>query len=138
IRTSWTTLTRKCLWRFSRRAIRMSPDVRWNRGCSRLRAISRRTMCGAAGRARVGKSWSICSPSALNTTIHRARRTLSSPPDLGEALAKLPRAQREAFAMLKLEGLSLEGAAERAGVSVGALKVRAHRAYKALRKLISG
>ena len=62
----------------------------------------------------------------------------SSPPDLGEALAKLPRAQREAFAMLKLEGLSLEGAAERAGVSVGALKVRAHRAYKTLRKLISG
>jgi RNA polymerase sigma-70 factor (ECF subfamily) len=57
---------------------------------------------------------------------------------LGEALAKLPRAQREAFAMLKLEGLSLEGAAERAGVSVGALKVRAHRAYKTLRKLISG
>jgi RNA polymerase sigma-70 factor (ECF subfamily) len=62
----------------------------------------------------------------------------SSPPDLGEALAKLPRAQREAFAMLKLEGLSLEGAAERAGVSVGALKVRAHRAYKTLRKLIGG
>jgi RNA polymerase sigma-70 factor (ECF subfamily) len=62
----------------------------------------------------------------------------SNPPDLGEALAKLPRAQREAFAMLKLEGLSLEGAAERAGVSVGALKVRAHRAYKTLRKLISG
>jgi RNA polymerase sigma-70 factor (ECF subfamily) len=62
----------------------------------------------------------------------------SSPPDLGEALARLPRAQREAFAMLKLEGLSLEGAAERAGVSVGALKVRAHRAYKTLRKLIGG
>jgi len=62
----------------------------------------------------------------------------SSPTDLGEALAKLPRAQREAFAMLKLEGLSLEGAAERAGVSVGALKVRAHRAYKTLRKLIGG
>ena len=61
-----------------------------------------------------------------------------SAPDLGEALAKLPRAQREAFAMLKLEGLSVEGAAERAGVSVGALKVRAHRAYKTLRKLIGG
>ena len=61
-----------------------------------------------------------------------------SPPDLGEALAKLPRAQREAFAMLKLEAMSLEGAAERAGVSVGALKVRAHRAYKTLRKLIGG
>jgi DNA-directed RNA polymerase specialized sigma24 family protein len=32
--------------------------------------------------------------------------------------------------------LSLEVAAARAGVSVGALKVRAHRAYKAVKKLI--
>jgi RNA polymerase sigma-70 factor (ECF subfamily) len=59
-------------------------------------------------------------------------------PDLAEALDKLPPNQREAFSMLKLEGLSLEAAAARSGVSVGALKVRAHRAYKALRKLIGG
>jgi DNA-directed RNA polymerase specialized sigma24 family protein len=32
--------------------------------------------------------------------------------------------------------MSLEIAAERAGVSVAALKVRAHRAYKALRRII--
>jgi DNA-directed RNA polymerase specialized sigma24 family protein len=32
--------------------------------------------------------------------------------------------------------MSLEGAAARAGVSVAAMKVRAHRAYKALRELI--
>jgi RNA polymerase sigma-70 factor (ECF subfamily) len=51
-----------------------------------------------------------------------------------EVLEKLPDAQREAFAMLKLEGLTTEEAAERAGVSVSALKVRAHRAYKAIRK----
>jgi RNA polymerase sigma-70 factor (ECF subfamily) len=61
-----------------------------------------------------------------------------SAPDLAEALEKLPPNQREAFSMLKLEGLSLEAAAERSGVTVGALKVRAHRAYKALRKLIGG
>jgi DNA-directed RNA polymerase specialized sigma24 family protein len=39
--------------------------------------------------------------------------------------------------MLKLEGLTTEEAAERAGVSVSALKVRAHRAYKALRKALA-
>jgi RNA polymerase sigma-70 factor (ECF subfamily) len=61
-----------------------------------------------------------------------------SAPDLAEALEKLPPSQREAFSMLKLEGLSLEAAAARSGVTVGALKVRAHRAYKALRKLIGG
>jgi RNA polymerase sigma-70 factor (ECF subfamily) len=57
-------------------------------------------------------------------------------PELDAVLAKLPSDQRQAFTMLKLDGLSLEAAASRAGVSVGALKVRAHRAYKALKKLI--
>jgi RNA polymerase sigma-70 factor (ECF subfamily) len=54
-----------------------------------------------------------------------------------EILERLPAAQREAFAMLKLEGLTTEEAAKRAGVSVSALKVRAHRAYKALRKALA-
>ena len=54
-----------------------------------------------------------------------------------EILERLPATQREAFAMLKLEGLTTEEAAERAGVSVSALKVRAHRAYKALRKALA-
>ncbi len=62
----------------------------------------------------------------------------SAPPDLEDALAKLPTAQREAFSMLKLDGMSLEVAAARAGISVGALKVRAHRAYNALKKIIGG
>jgi RNA polymerase sigma-70 factor (ECF subfamily) len=62
---------------------------------------------------------------------------LRSAPNLEDAVARLPEQQREAFSMLKLEGLSIEQAAERAGVSAGALRVRAHRAYKILRKLIS-
>jgi RNA polymerase sigma-70 factor (ECF subfamily) len=57
-------------------------------------------------------------------------------PDLGAALARLPPAQREAFEMLKLDGLSVRVAAERAGTTPGALKVRAHRAYKALQALL--
>ena len=57
-------------------------------------------------------------------------------PALAEALRALPRPQREAFTMLKLEGLSVGAAAARAGVTPGALKVRAHRAYKALRALL--
>jgi RNA polymerase sigma-70 factor (ECF subfamily) len=59
-----------------------------------------------------------------------------SDPNLEDAVARLPDQQREAFAMLKLEGLSIEQAAARAGISEGALRVRAHRAYKAIRKLI--
>ena len=55
-----------------------------------------------------------------------------------EVLEDLPASQREAFAMLKLEGLSVEEAAARAGVTVSALKVRAHRAYGALRQALLG
>jgi RNA polymerase sigma-70 factor (ECF subfamily) len=94
---------------------------------------------------------------ARNVTIDHARRRLARSgwevtveqlpdapgeadaplaPRLDEALARLPAAQREAFRMLKLEGLSVDAAAERAGTTPGALKVRAHRAYKALRALL--
>src|SRR5262245_13068492 len=57
---------------------------------------------------------------------------------LADALRSLPRPQREAFSMLKLEGLSVGAAAARAGVTPGALKVRAHRAYKALKAILGG
>ena len=59
-------------------------------------------------------------------------------PRLAEALDRLPPAQREAFEMLQLEGLSVAAAAARVGITTGALKVRAHRAYKALRALLGG
>jgi RNA polymerase sigma-70 factor, ECF subfamily len=66
-----------------------------------------------------------------------AETPLTAAPELSAALAELPPDQREAFSMLKLDGLSVEAAAARAGVSVGALKVRAHRAYKSLKRLIA-
>jgi RNA polymerase sigma-70 factor (ECF subfamily) len=55
---------------------------------------------------------------------------------LADALRSLPRPQREVFSMLKLEGLSVGAAATRAGVTPGALKVRAHRTHKALKLLL--
>ena len=38
--------------------------------------------------------------------------------------------------MLKLEGLTVHHAAARAGVTPGALRVRAHRAYQAIRAFL--
>ncbi len=58
-------------------------------------------------------------------------------PELEGALATLPASQREAVELLHLEGLSVAEAAERVGVSPGALKVRAHRGYRSLRVLLS-
>ena len=59
-------------------------------------------------------------------------------PDLEQALSALPPAQRQAVEMIHLEGLSVSDAAARAGVTKGALKVRAHRGYQALRSLLRG
>jgi RNA polymerase sigma-70 factor (ECF subfamily) len=56
---------------------------------------------------------------------------------LRQALSRLPPFQREAFVMTKIEGLSLLEASERTGASVGALKVRVHRAYEQLRTMLS-
>jgi RNA polymerase sigma-70 factor, ECF subfamily len=53
-----------------------------------------------------------------------------------DALAQLPDAQREAVVLTKLEGKSVAEAAEIAGTTIGAMKVRAHRGYEALRKLL--
>ena len=53
-----------------------------------------------------------------------------------DALAQLPEQQREAVVLTKLEGKSVSEAAEIAGTTVGAMKVRAHRGYEALRKLL--
>jgi RNA polymerase sigma factor (sigma-70 family) len=56
---------------------------------------------------------------------------------LRDALEALPGQQREVIEMLKVEGLSVEAAAARARITPGALRVRAHRAYRALRALIA-
>jgi RNA polymerase sigma-70 factor (ECF subfamily) len=57
---------------------------------------------------------------------------------LEDALRRLPAAQREAFEMLKLEGMSVEAGAARAGTTTGAFKVRAHRAYRTIKALLGG
>ena len=52
---------------------------------------------------------------------------------LAEALARLPDSQRTAFELLKQDGLTLAEAAEVLGVTVTAVKLRAHRAYESIR-----
>lgn len=59
-------------------------------------------------------------------------------PELAQALAELPAKHREAVEAIHVEGLSVEEAAARAGVTRSALKVRAHRGYRALRDKLGG
>lgn len=53
---------------------------------------------------------------------------------LDARIEKLPEAHRDAFLLLRVEGLSLAQAASVLGVTVAAVKVRAHRAYTRLRQ----
>jgi RNA polymerase sigma factor (sigma-70 family) len=48
------------------------------------------------------------------------------------ALAALPAGQREVVELHKLQGMSMAEVAERLAIREGAVRVRAHRAYKAL------
>ena len=56
---------------------------------------------------------------------------------LGEELQRLPENQRVAFELIKQEGLSVAEAAQVLGTTVAAVKLRAHRAYEALRAVLA-
>jgi RNA polymerase sigma-70 factor (ECF subfamily) len=61
--------------------------------------------------------------------VHRMRSEAALRGDL----ERLPRALREAFELLKVEGLSVAECAEVLGITRGMVKIRAHRATVALR-----
>jgi RNA polymerase sigma-70 factor (ECF subfamily) len=52
-------------------------------------------------------------------------------------LARLPESQRVAFELVRVEGLSHDDAARVLGVTVSAVKLRAFRAYSALRAVLA-
>lgn len=56
---------------------------------------------------------------------------------LDAELRRLPENQRIAFELLKQEGLSVAEAAQVLGTTASAVKLRAHRAYEALRSALS-
>lgn len=56
---------------------------------------------------------------------------------LERELEAIPDNQRAAFELIKLDGLSVADAAAVLGTTVAAVKVRAHRAYEALRAAIA-
>jgi len=73
--------------------------------------------------------------------------SLASPPheqmrfetrrDLSMALERLPHEQREVVRLHFIEELSFEEIGTKVGATAGAVRVRAHRGYTALRKLLS-
>jgi RNA polymerase sigma-70 factor (ECF subfamily) len=66
---------------------------------------------------------------APDEVLHRKRSEAA----LRQDLLRLPPAYREAFELLKIEGLSVAESAEVLGITHGMVKIRAHRATVALR-----
>lgn len=56
---------------------------------------------------------------------------------LSEELSRLPENQRVAFELIKQDGLSVAEAAQVLGTTVAAVKLRAHRAYEAMRAVLA-
>lgn len=82
--------------------------------------------CEDAGTSAVAKT------DAADEVVHGKELALR----LERELARLPEAQRIAFELLKEDGLSLAEAAEVLGTTVGAVKLRLHRANEALRAVL--
>ena len=58
--------------------------------------------------------------------------------ELHLAIEKLPEKQKTAVKLIKIEGYSIKEVSESTGMSESAVKVTAHRAYKALKKRLLG
>ncbi len=105
-----------------------------------MRAIARNAMIdsfresGRRGEREVGVDWIDDVPAEPPSS----RTSEGLDPRLQAALERLPDKQRQAVEMIQLRELSVAEAALEAGVSPGALKVRAHRGYRALRRMLGG
>jgi RNA polymerase sigma-70 factor (ECF subfamily) len=69
----------------------------------------------------------------LPDQVAEGRQTLAVVKD---AIARLPVAQREALVLLRFEGMSVAEAAQILGATESAVKLRAFRAYEALRAVL--
>jgi len=107
-----------------------------------LAAITRRRSIDALRRrSRIGRmeiadqeAYETFSDDAANRTMEQSLNA----DGLGQAVAALPEAQREALELLKLKEMSLNEASLTSGKSIAALKVNVHRAIKTLRAQMKG
>jgi RNA polymerase sigma-70 factor (ECF subfamily) len=83
--------------------------------------------------AAIGAPDAIATPEEVELAKEETREAAKR---LEGALGRLPATQREVVTLHKLEGLSMAEVADRLHVKQGAVRVRAHRAYKALAAIL--
>lgn len=101
-------------------------------------AIARNVVLDHARAARIRKTERLPSdpgaePADDGADQESAAIALQAARTVQAVLAKLPAAQREAFVLIRYEGLSVQDAAAIVGATPTAVKLRAFRAYEALR-----
>ena len=67
---------------------------------------------------------------------HRASAPTAAQINWNGLLAKLPESQREVLVLMKYSGLSLDEVARLKGSTIGAVKLKAHRAYESLKAML--
>jgi RNA polymerase sigma factor (sigma-70 family) len=100
-----------------------------------LFTVARNSILDALGRNRKFAEREV--PTETLPEYGKAEQDGSLGDELHQALNSLSPLHREAVELLKMRGLSLDEAAKELKISVAALKVRAHRGYEQLRKLLS-
>ena len=74
----------------------------------------------------------------LESAIEREEQAREIIERVREAVAQLPEGQRAVVEMAKLQGMTMAEVAERLAIQEGTARVRAHRAYKSLTRLLTG
>jgi RNA polymerase sigma factor (sigma-70 family) len=102
-----------------------------------LFAVARNSILVSLGRRRRVTQREISTEKLQDVAEAETNGDLESLTDeLYRALRTLPKMNRQAVELLKIQGFSLEEASRKLGISVPALKVRAHRGYVYLRKCL--
>ena len=99
-------------------------------------AIARRLLVDSVRRGRREQLADEADPDAGASTDPGADQVVQArelAAHIQKVLAQLPPSQRAAFELIKNEGLSVAEAAQVLGTTVAAVKLRAHRAYEAIR-----
>jgi RNA polymerase sigma-70 factor (ECF subfamily) len=76
-------------------------------------------------------------PVSVGSSVKEESMARQSARVVTQVLASLTPARREAFVLLRYEGMSVAEAAQIVGISEGALKIRAFHAYEALRAALA-
>ena len=110
------------------------PFIPWLAAIATRRAIDARRR-----NARIA-AWEAPSSDMIETFIdpgsNRETEARDHQNELSQAMAALPRKQREALELVKLREMSVAEAAATSGQTQGAIKVNTHRAIRALRALL--